>query len=173
MYIHRHMHRHKRACVCVCERCWINSLWCSWHWCNLNQGDLNLFPRFQPSSCQLETQFTLWLRWKMKCLQFPEITHNVDWAIAVRYQSNISALCRGPRLLSAVCSCHSFHRKMERQEMAGCCETYKAGYSCIGFCSCFQASGLLCGDTAACILVAEEPDCKRKKGQKGNQRLRC
>lgn len=71
-----------------------------------------------------------------------------------------------PRLLSAVCLCHFFHRKMERQEMAGCCETYKAGYSCIGFCSCFRASGLLCGDTAACTLVAEEPDHKRKTAKR-------
>lgn len=87
------------------------------------------------------------------------------------YQSNISALCWGPP--SALgCLCHSFHRKMERQEIASCCETYKAGYSCIGFCSCFRASGLLCGDTAACTLVAEEPDHKSNHGQKGNQRFK-
>lgn len=78
----------------------------------------------------------------------------------------------GPHLLLAVCLCHSFHRKMERQEMASCCETYKAGYSCIGFCSCFRASGLLCGDTAACTLVAEEPDHKSNYGQKGNPRFK-
>lgn len=47
----------------------IDSLWCSWRWCNLNQEHLSLFPWFQPSSCQLETQFMLWLRWN----EMPEV----------------------------------------------------------------------------------------------------
>lgn len=80
------------------------------------------------------------------------------WAIKAR-----SSCTAGASTLSGVYLCHSFHRKMERQEMAGCCITYRGGYSCICFYSCFLASALLFGDTAVCTLAAEVPDHWRKK----------
>lgn len=54
--------------------------------------------------------------------------------------------------------CVTFHRKLERQEMAGCYVTHRGGYSCICFYSCFLAFGLLSGDTAVYTPAAEVPE---------------
>lgn len=36
--------------------CWIDSLWCSWHWCSLTQEYLDLLPGFRPELCQLKNK---------------------------------------------------------------------------------------------------------------------
>ena len=84
------------------------------------------------------------------------------WLCTIKATSLRSA---GAPVCSELSLCVILHRKMERQEMAGCCDTYKAEYSYIGFCSCFRASGLLCADTAACTLVAEEPERAKRKAK--------
>lgn len=135
-------------------QCWIDSLWCSWHWCSLTQEYLDLLPGFRPALCQLKNKGQAVInagRNAFSSLTSPIMPIDRVWAIKAARRAGASAL-------TGVYLCHSFHRKLGRQEMAGCCETYRGGYSCICFYSCFLASGLLFGDTAVCIPAAEVPD---------------
>ena len=86
---------------------------------------------------------------------FPPNIMSIDRLCPIKAKSSCSAEAS---VLSGVCLCHSFHRKLERQEMAAGCKTYRGGYSCICFYSCFLAFGLLSGDTAVCTPAAEVPD---------------
>ena len=130
---------------------WTKNLWIS-------------FPEFNPSCVDWKHKVKLSLIHN-RSLQFPEITldcfpselMSTDrlWSIKASHSAEASTL-------SVVRLCHCFHRKLERQEMAGCCTTHRGGYSCICFYSCFLASGLLSGDTAVCTLAAEVPGGQRQ-----------
>lgn len=88
-----------------------------------------------------------------RTLHLPQMQCQV---LGCELKQNLHALLRPLRWLLSICV--TFHRKLWRQEMAGCCVTHRGGYSCICFYSCFLAFGPLSGDTAVCTPAAEVPE---------------
>lgn len=149
-----------------------DSLWYSWHWCSLNREHLDLLPGFELELCRLKTQSEA-------------LMHNINAKKKIWLKPNNAGRCGGCELrersrpscsagalyalhVASICVVLSTGSERHRKWQVDC-DTYRGGYSCICFCSCFLASGLLCGDTAVCTPAAEVPDrwqIRMKRGER-------